>query len=140
MRQFIVCFKKEYLLWEKIQSLHCRIENKTVQNLVTKCVQGLGYFKKHKKLAMSIHLLLMQRIWYKEIKELGEHAYQKVVGNKNAGDQVDKLIRRDRIIKNSKPDLFMHDQKKKWDNSDKDRHLESRSVNWIKNEKNIKYS
>ena len=71
---------------------------------------------------------------------MGEHAYQKVVGNKNAGDQVDKLIRRDRIIKNSKPDLFMYDQKKKWDNSDKDRHLESRSVNWIKNEKNIKYS
>ena len=89
---------------------------------------------------MSIHLLLMQRIWYKEIKELRAHANQKVVTNKNAGAQVDKLIRRDSIIKNSKPDLFMYDQKKKWDNSDKDRHLESRSVNWIKNEKNIKYS
>ena len=111
------CFLQDrnIFLGEKVQCPHCRIANKTVDHLATKCDRMLGhdYVRRHNEVVRCIHLLLCNKYGIRRSKKLRTHSVQEVVANENAEIRVDTHIKTDVIIQNNRPDLFVYDKKKK---------------------------
>ena len=94
---------------------HCRAAEKTVDHLATKCDRLLGhdYMRRHNEVVKCIHLLLCNKYGFKSAKKIRTHSVQEIIENENAEIRVDTRIQTDIKIQNNKPDIFIHDKKRK---------------------------
>ena len=111
------CFLQDRNIFfgEKVQCPHCRSAFKTVDHLATKCDRMLGhdYTRRHNEVLKCIHLTLCNKYGIRNSKKLRSHSVQEVVANENVEIRVDTRIKTDVKIQHNRPDLFVHDKKRK---------------------------
>jgi len=111
------CFLQDRNIFfgERVQCPHCRNAIKTVDHLATKCDRMLGhdYTRRHNEVLRCIHLTLCNKYGIKNSKKLRSHSVQEVVANENVEIRVDTRINTDIKIQHNRPDLFVHDKKRK---------------------------
>jgi hypothetical protein len=108
------CFlqDKNIFFGERVQCPHCRAANKTVDHLATKLDRMLGhdYTRRHNEVLKCIYLSLCNKYGLKKLKS---HSVQEVVASENVEIRVDSRIKTDIKIQHNRPDLFVHDKKRK---------------------------
>jgi len=67
----------------------------------------------HNEVLKCIHLTLCNKYGLKSSKKLRSHSVQEVVANENVEIRVDTRIKTDVKIQNNRPDLFVHDKKRR---------------------------
>ena len=111
------CFLQDRNMFfgEKVPCPHCKAATKTVDHLATKCDRMLGhdYTRRHNEVLKCIHLSLCNKYGLKSSKKLRSHSVQEVVANENVEIRVDTRIKTDIKIQHNRPDLFVHDKKRK---------------------------
>lgn len=111
------CFLQDRNIFfgEKVQCPHCRAASRTVDHLATKCDRMLGhdYTRRHNEVLKCIHLSLCNKFGLKNSKKLKSHSVQEVIANENVEIRVDTRIKTDIQIQHNRPDLFIHDKKRK---------------------------
>jgi hypothetical protein len=68
---------------ERVQCLHCRAANKTVDHLATKCDRMLrqNYTRRHNEVFKCIYLSLFNKYGLKSSKKMRSYSVQEVVAN-----------------------------------------------------------
>ena len=69
--------------------------------------------RRHNEVVKCIHLLLCNKFGFKNAKKIRTHSVQEIIENENAEIRVDTRIQTDIKIQNNKPDIFIHDKKRK---------------------------
>ena len=96
-------------------SPHCKNVPKTVDHLATKCDRMLGhdYTRRDNEVVRCIHLTLCNKYGIKNCRKLRTHSVSEVVANENVEIRVDRRIKTDILIQHNRPDIFIHDKKRK---------------------------
>ena len=97
------------------QCPHCGKAKKTVDHLATQCESMLGhdYTSRHNEIVRCIHLSLCNRYGIRRTQRLRSHSVQETVSGPEATIVVDTRVHTDVKIKHNRPDIVVHDKRKK---------------------------
>ena len=74
---------------------------------------GHDYTRRHNEVVRCIHLTLCNKYGIKNCRKLRTHSVSEVVANENVEIRVDTRIKTDILIQHNRPDIFVHDKKRK---------------------------
>lgn len=94
---------------------HCKERTKSVDHLATQCSKMLGhdYTRRHNEIVKCLHLLLCNKYGIKRSKRLRTHSVQEISANKDVEIRVDTTIATSTRQSANRPDLVIHDKKRK---------------------------
>ena len=94
---------------------HCKERPKSVDHLATQCNRMLGhdYTRRHNEVVKCIHLFLCNKYGIKRSKRLRTHSVQEISANADVEIRVDTTVATSTKISANRPDLIIHDKKKK---------------------------
>ena len=74
---------------------------------------GHDYTRRHNEVVKCKHLTLCKKFGIRRSNKLRSHSVTEVVANENAEIRVDTRVKTDIIIKHNRPDIVVHDKKRK---------------------------
>ena len=74
---------------------------------------GHDYTRRHNEVIRCIHLTLCNKYDMRNCRKLKTQSASEVVANENAEIRVDTRIKTDILIQHNRPDIFIHDKKRK---------------------------